>query len=89
MISVSKADVIKALREIDNQGISKANRSRLYCLVGGKHYPPKEVLKRAYFYATGQRLKRLHGGPQTNAPLLDAGCEIRSNCRCGNTCKVI
>jgi hypothetical protein len=89
MISVSKRDVITALREIDKQGILNVNRSRLYCLVDGKHYPPKEVLKRAYLHATGKHLKKLHGGPQTNIPLQNAGWQIVSHCRCGNTCKVI
>jgi len=85
---VSKRDVKKALREIDRVGIYKRNRSKNYCLVEKRHYPPKCVLHLAYFYATGKRLKKLWGGPQTNNPLRKAGFTILRNCHCGNTCKI-
>lgn len=89
MISVSKQDVTKALREIDQQGILSNNRSRGYCLSEKYHYPPKEVLRRAYRIANGRPIRKLHGGPQTNTPLRQAGFEVIQDCGCGNTCKII
>jgi len=88
MISVSKRSVEKALSEIDRDGIARNKRSTVYCLPArGRHYAPKCVLHRAYFYEKGKRRKDLNGGPQTNKPLLKAGYKIK-NCGCGNTCKI-
>jgi hypothetical protein len=92
MISIKPEDVQQAMRDIDRLGILNRNRSRGYCVSKtGRppHYPPKEVLRRAYRIAHGKPLRKLHGGPQTNKPLEKAGFHV-SNCVCGNTgCKFI
>ena len=89
MTSILKESVMKALRDIDKTGISKKNCSREYCLVEQNHYPPKEVLRRAYLLQTGKKLTKLHGGEQTNAPLRKAGAKIIPHRNCGNTCKIV
>jgi hypothetical protein len=73
MISVTKANVEKALDEIDRGGllgVPRKRRSTKHCLLARQgHYHPKYVLMRAHILQTGRKPKGLTGGCASNVAL--------------------
>ncbi|WP_295793961.1 AAA family ATPase [Mucilaginibacter sp.] len=74
---ITKDHILKALEEIDASD-EKLNKSTRFDLaVNGKLYPPKEVLRRAHFFATGEHLWERPGGGPTNTFLQNFGFLIQ------------
>ena len=68
--NISKEDIIKAIKEIDEKGIEKGAHSSTYDLVlNDKRYPPKLVVSLANKYANGEIIDRetFSGGRNTEA----------------------
>jgi hypothetical protein len=90
-ISVSRSDVIVAIKEIDSgkKPMPVRRHSKDWCLeVSGRHYPPKYVLARAYYHKTGKALKGFKASKYTRDPLKVAGvgtlvksCTMIPNCQ--------
>lgn len=69
-----------AIDEIDRKGVPTKRESTKYNLIyKGKEYPPKYVISRACFYATGEELdnEEFSGGTETNNFLENLGFKIR------------
>src|SRR3972149_9068013 len=67
--NIEKEHVIKALREIDSNGIPDIRNSRRFVLFfNGRQYPPKYVLSLANKFANGEELNSssFSGGRETN-----------------------
>ena len=63
--NITKEHIIKAIEEIDSNGIQKGEHSTTYDVIyNGKKYPPKLVVSIANKYVNGIRLPRneFHGG---------------------------
>lgn len=77
---ITQQDVLKALTEIDKNGVPKRREATKYNLYhNGKSYPPKYVLSIATKYAIGQELEasEFSGGNETNNFLISLGFTIR------------
>jgi len=77
--NITKEDIKTALKEIDEQGISKERKSSVYNLIyEGKTYPPKLVISIANRYTNGIELdsNKFSGGQETNEFLKTKGFEI-------------
>lgn len=67
--NIEKEHIIKAIREIDSNGIPSGRQSRkFYITFKGKQYSPKYVLSLANKFANGEELdpSRFNGGQETN-----------------------
>lgn len=67
--NIERGHIIKAIREIDSNGILPGRESRSFLLIfEGKRYPPKYVLSLANKFANGEELdpSRFSGGQETN-----------------------
>ncbi len=67
--NIEREHIIKAIREIDSNGILPGRESRSFLLIfEGKRYPPKYVLSLANKFANGEELdpSRFSGGQETN-----------------------
>ena len=70
MKSIKKEHILKALAEIDKEGVRKGRESNTYDMVfNGKKYPPKLVISIANRFAYGEELdhKTFSGGINTEA----------------------
>jgi hypothetical protein len=77
MSAISQKDVEKALEEIERDGMPRNRLSTMYCLFsGGRHYPPKQVLRLAHRHRFGTELAGAHGGEPTNGPLRALGFKV-------------
>lgn len=68
--NITKEHLEKAIKEIDQNGITKGRQSSTYNLVhDGKHYPPKLIISIANKYANGVELdsSEFEGGIDTQA----------------------
>ena len=68
-LNIEREHIIKAIREIDSNGIPPGRESRKFCLIfEGKQYPPKYVLSLANRFATDEELdpSEFSGGQETN-----------------------
>jgi len=77
--NIEKEHVIKALREIDSNGIPDIRNSRRFVLFfNGRQYPPKYVLSLANKFANGEELNpsSFGGGRETNNFLKILGFDI-------------
>lgn len=77
--NINQAHVIKAIREIDKNGIPKGRKSKKFQLsYNGKYYPPKYVISLANKYANGVELEpsEFSGGQETNNFLKKLGFEV-------------
>jgi hypothetical protein len=77
---MTQAHVLKAIKEADQRGVPLGRSLRKFALIHeGKMYPPKHVLARAAFFATGRELhpSDFDGGRETNEFLKRLGFEIR------------
>ena len=77
---IKSKHVIKAIQEIDSNGILPRRKSRRFLLsFKGKKYPPKYVLSLAKKYSNGKELdpSRFSGGQETNYFLKRLGFAIR------------
>jgi hypothetical protein len=74
--NITRDDMLKAIEDIDtgHHLVSGAHRSRLYCLeYNGKcyrHFPPKEVIRRANFLRNGKELE--HFSAEKRKPIVSA-----------------
>ena len=78
-LNIEREHIIKAIREIDSNGIPSGRESRKFCLIfEGKQYPPKYVLSLANRFATGEELdpSEFSGGQETNNFLKRLGFDI-------------
>lgn len=76
---ISRTDVLKAIEQIQSEGVPDNRKSRLYYLgYNGKIFPPKYVVSLAVYYATGQELdpEEFGGGVETNSLLRRLGFTI-------------
>jgi len=67
--NINQNHILKAIREIDMNGVPKGRKSRKFQLFyNGKHYPPKYVISLANKYANGMGLEpsEFSGGQETN-----------------------
>jgi hypothetical protein len=86
---VSGQNVKAALKEIDGgkNPMPSRRHSTDWCFIAsnGRHYPPKYVLARAYFYKTGKQLKGFKASTYTRNPLIGFGtvkkCQQVPNCQ--------
>jgi hypothetical protein len=72
---ITADDVIRALSEIDRDGVPQERRSKKWCLIHGSHrYPPKYTLFLAVKNATGSVIPvdDHPGGEWTHGPLRKA-----------------
>ena len=79
--NITRDAVLKAIAEIDAEGIPLKRNSRSYHLVlNGKEYPPKYVITIANKYVNGYELPhgQFSGGKQTNDFLRNLGFAIVS-----------
>lgn len=77
---ITKEHVLLAIEETDRKGFPAKRESTKYNLVhNGKEYPPKYVISRACFYATGEELsnEEFSGGTETNNFLKQQGFTTR------------
>ena len=77
--NIEREHIIKAIREIDSNGIPPGRKSRKFCLIfEGKQYPPKYVLSLANRFATDEELdpSEFSGGQETNNFLKRLGFDI-------------
>lgn len=77
--NINQAHVIKAIREIDKNGVPKGRKSKKFQLFYyGKYYPPKYIISLANRYANGVELEPLEfsGGQETNNFLKKLGFEV-------------
>jgi hypothetical protein len=68
-MALSRAHVDAVLDELNRQGIPGNRRSTGYCVVvEGRHYPPKYVVGRAYWFESGREWSSddHYGGSTTN-----------------------
>jgi hypothetical protein len=74
---INSAHIAAAISYLDENGVDERNLSHDYCLKAdnGHHYPPKEVLRRAFMICTnGPRPKGLiASGTRTAAYLRQRG----------------
>ena len=79
--NISHDHIIKALKQIDEEGIPSRRKSTKHNLMyKGKQYPPKLVLSKANIYANGKELdaSEFSGGDETNTYLLDKGFVVKT-----------
>lgn len=77
--NITRDAVLKAIAEIDAQGIPLKRNSRSYHLIqNGRSYPPKYVISIANKYVNGYELshEEFTGGKQTNDFLRNLGFVI-------------
>jgi len=74
--NITREHILRALEEIDHNGIPESRKStRYYLASGGKQYPPKYVISLANKYANGPELNpaNFSGGPEANSFLRRRG----------------
>jgi len=72
--------ILKAIKEIDSQGVPEVRSSRKFLLeFEGKEYPPKYVISLANKYANGHELdaEEFSGGNESNELLKNRGFNIK------------
>ena len=75
--SIGKEHILKAITEIDENGVRRGRESNRWLLkYNGKSYPPKYVISIANRYANNVELKNFSGGPETNNFLKRLGFSI-------------
>ncbi len=77
---ITEEHILRAINEIDRNGVPTKRESTKYNLIyKGKEYPPKYVISRACFYATGEELdnEEFSGGTETNTFLESLGFKTR------------
>lgn len=77
--SIKREHIIKAIEEIEKNGVPKRRKSRKFFLeFNGRHYPPKYVISLANKYANGKELDptKFGGGKETNNFLKNLGFNI-------------
>ena len=77
--NIEREHIIKAIQEIDSNGIPPGRESRKFCLnFEGKQYPPKYVLSLANRFANDEELDpaEFSGGQETNNFLKRLGFDI-------------
>ena len=75
---ITKAHVLQAVARIEKERIALRPSTQHDVLIGGKVYPPKEILRYAWQEMTGELVHDLtSGGIQTNRPLEKLGFEVR------------
>jgi hypothetical protein len=77
--NIEREHIIKAIREIDSNGILPGRESRKFCLIyEGRQYPPKYLLSLANRFANDEELdpSEFSGGQETNDFLKRLGFEI-------------
>ena len=78
--NIEREHIIKAIREIDSNGIPSGRESRSFLLIfKRKQYPPKYVLSLANKFPNGEELdpSRFSGGQETNNFLKGLGFDIK------------
>jgi len=77
--NIERKHIVKAIREIDSNGIPPKRESKKFLLIfEGKQYPPKYVLSLANKFANREELdpSRFTGGQETNSFLEKLGVDI-------------
>ena len=77
--NIARNHILKAIQEIDRDGIPKGRNAKKFKLVfDEKAYPPKYVISLANKYANGEELEPsdFGGGQETNTFLTELGFEI-------------
>lgn len=65
---IKRDHILKAIDELNAEGISDNRRSKIYCLVESEHYPPKYLISLGHRIATGELLSpgSFNGGKESN-----------------------
>lgn len=63
---ITREHILKAIDDIDHEIITVRPSTKFDILYKGKTYPPKEVMRLAHEYATGEYLWLPGGGEPTN-----------------------
>lgn len=77
--NIRKNDVLKAMQQIDQEGVPKSRQSHTYYIQhNGKRYPPKYIISLANSKVNGSELlpAEFGGGTETNRFLCGLGFEI-------------
>lgn len=77
--NITREYILKAIEEIDRNGIPKGRESKRFLLAyGGRFYPPKYVVSLANRYVNGKELdhSEFSGGREVNSFLKRLGFEI-------------
>src|SRR4030067_1817268 len=77
--NIDREHIIRAIREIDSDGVPPSRESRNFFLsFEGREYPPKYVLSLANKFANGEELhpSEFSGGQETNSFLQRLGFDI-------------
>jgi len=77
--NIDQDHILKAIREIDKNGIPEGRKSRKFQLFyNGKYHPPKYVISLANRYANGMELEpsEFSGGQETNSFLKKLGFKV-------------
>ena len=86
---IAKADIVKAIRRIDLDGVPPQRKARGYCLVvNGRHFHPKYTITLAHEIATGESLSPglFSGGVESNDFLCRRGFNV-VECGCRGSVK--
>jgi len=78
-LNIKREHIVKAIWEIDLNGIPPRRNSKKFCLIfKGKQYPPKYVLSLANRFVNGEKLdpSEFTGGKETNNFLKKLGFDI-------------
>src|SRR5512135_2720468 len=77
--SITCEHILKAIAEIDRNGVSAGRQStRFHLFFNGKQYPPKYVISLAHGFAEGHELDPsiFGGGQESNAFLAHLGFQV-------------
>lgn len=74
--NITKEHVIQAIKDIDAGDIGFRKSTKFDILYRGRTYPPKDVMRKAHEFATGEYLWNPGGGEPTNKYLKALGFEI-------------
>lgn len=73
---ITRENVLQAIKEVDDGKVAVRPSIKFDILYNGKKYPPKDIMRLAHEYATGEYLWKPGGGEPTNKYLKALGFEI-------------
>jgi MoxR-like ATPase len=73
---IKKEHVLAAVEKIKQENLNLKSSTKYDVVIGGKVYPPKEIMRHAHEEMNGEHLWEYGGGEQTNKFLKKMGFEI-------------
>jgi hypothetical protein len=76
--TIQKEHVLQAAEWIDRHGVGGRDSKKYLVVINGKTYPPKLIISKAYFYASGSEWshENFTGGEETNSYLRGLGFRV-------------